>query len=1575
MDAIDRRQRLAARAAWGIVAVGALVFLLSVVLAQGNSAKLHPLGVRVVAPAAFLVDSPGAVSIVATDHAQRRPAEGVSVVVRLASTNGTQGAELVRGKTNHQGTLDARFRVPDLQPGNYELHVEATAGGFMEHLVQPVELRRQWSILLVTDKPLYQPNQVIHMRALVTRRPDVKPVAKTDVTFEVRDSKGNKVFKKVVTTNEFGAAWADFQLADEINMGEYQCKAIAGDAEAQKAVTVKRYVLPKFRVSVTTDRDFYLPATKLSGNVAAAYFFGKPVAGGKVVVNARTFDVGYSKIAQVEGKTNSEGAFSFSIDLPSHFVGQPFEQGKAFVELEVAVTDTADHTEKTTLSRPVVAQELQIHAIPESGKLVPNVANNVWVLVTEPSGKPVRAKVRLDNATADEPWSVEWRRQTVDTDELGIAQVTITPKLAPEAAAALSAGVEEPGEELFAGPRGRRMLMVEPDVVSPDEGMPASGPIHLSLAARSPSGQVSRATANLATSMATDNESILLRADKALARVGDTLRLTALTSVTTGYVYFDVIKDRQTMLTSAGDVRGGRAETEITLGPELAGTVYVSAYRITRRGNVVRDTRPIIVDPATDLRIGVRASRDVYRPGEPARVDFEVRTAAGQPAQAALGVSVVDESVFALQEMQPGLERVYAYLEEQLRKPRYEIHGLELPVIIAKPLPAAEERAQRAAQVMLASADLGELKLNTQDSYMKRLEAAKADWVKKMLPKLVVVRRAIEQYSAKYGEPPTVKEGAKPLLEGRYLKPEDLKDLWGREMRLVPTWSGMDRLYGVALLSAGPDGSFDTEDDVLVVEPEGRQRPRFPLVEAARAVKAGEMLAEGEAMEFAAPQAAMMGAGGGAPEAKPVRVREYFPETLLFRPDLITDESGHASLEFKMADTITTWRMTALANSAAGALGSTDAPLRCFQDFFVDLDLPVALTQGDEIFLPVAVYNYLKDRQTVRLKLETQPWFSLSGEAEQTLDLAANEVTVRHFRIKALKLGEHALTVFAYGTKMSDAIKRSVRVEPDGKLFEEARNGRLTGETEVAMDIPAKAIEGASNILVKVYPGVFSQVLEGLDGLLQMPFGCFEQTSSVTYPNILVLDYMKTTRQATPEIQMKAEGLINYGYQRLVSYEVPGGGFSWFGDPPANKLLTAMGLMEFYDMMQVFPIDENVVTRTQAWLLSQQNADGSWDADKSYLHQETWGRLQNAKLLPTAYIVWALASTGEKSAQTRNGYNFVRSHWKEGQDPYQLATVCNALVAGDNVFHGGDLDDVTIEACDALVAMAKREGEKMWWESEMTGFTHSRGRGADLEATGLAAIALIASGRYAAEATQVLNYLTEAKGSGGTWGSTQATVLALKALLMAQKGAASKASGTVEIVINDKPVTTFEITPDTADVMRVADCREFVREGANKVRISFKGQGSMLYQVASKYYLPWALVPKAPGELLEISVHYDKSKLAVNDTVKATVTVKNKAPGQTSMIVVDLGIPPGFAVEAGDLAELVDAKTINKFNLTGRQIIVYLEQLAAGQVVTFDYRLKALFPVTAKAPASQVYEYYDPDNRAEAVSSEIVVSQ
>jgi hypothetical protein len=395
-------------------------------------------------------------------------------------------------------------------------------------------------------------------------------------------------------------------------------------------------------------------------------------------------------------------------------------------------------------------------------------------------------------------------------------------------------------------------------------------------------------------------------------------------------------------------------------------------------------------------------------------------------------------------------------------------------------------------------------------------------------------------------------------------------------------------------------------------------------------------------------------------------------------------------------------------------------------------------------------------------------------------------------------------------------------------------------------------------------------------------------------------------------------------------------------------------------------VDQDVITRTAEWLFSQQEADGSWKPDESYLHQDSWNRIQNSSLLPTAYCAWALGRTVPEDGRLSKAVEYIKKHADEATDPYTLALVCNALVANA-------ADDAATQAqLSRLVKMAKREDGKMWWESEITGITHSSGQSADLEATGLAALALIHSGTYPGEATEVLNYLIASKDPNGTWYSTQATVLALRALLDAQKGSTQQVNAEISVLCNGEQVTGLAIDASNADVVHFVSLKKHVREGDNEVRIKFDGEGSSLYQMTTKYYLPWRRTVEAK-EAVAIEVDYDKTELAVDDIVTANVSIRNNTPGRMGMVLVDLGIPPGFEVESGDLAELVGSKVIQKYTLTGRQIIVYLEELKAGQQIDLQYRLKAKFPVKAKTPDSTAYEYYNPDNRGIAQPIELTV--
>ena len=132
---------------------------------------------------------------------------------------------------------------------------------------------------------------MIHMRGLALRRLDLKPVAGSECTFLTADPKGNVVFKQKTVTSAYGIVSADFQLADEIIEGDYAITCRVGDSESKATVEVKKYVLPKFKIDVQLDKSFYGPGDRVKGKVNAAYFFGKPIARGKVEIRATSADV------------------------------------------------------------------------------------------------------------------------------------------------------------------------------------------------------------------------------------------------------------------------------------------------------------------------------------------------------------------------------------------------------------------------------------------------------------------------------------------------------------------------------------------------------------------------------------------------------------------------------------------------------------------------------------------------------------------------------------------------------------------------------------------------------------------------------------------------------------------------------------------------------------------------------------------------------------------------------------------------------------------------------------------------------------------------------------------------------------------------------------------------------------------------------------------------------------------------------------------------------------------------------------------------------------------------------------
>ena len=1629
--------------------------------------------VHILGQQSYLSGGQAAVRVIVTDSKNEVIAGRGSVRIELLVPD-QKSRLLFTGCLNRRGTTEAQFQFPAGVVGSYQLrYVVDTTIGSTEY-TQLVRLEDKVSILLTTEKPLYQPGQTIHVRALALDRSNHAAASGRKLTFEVEDSRGNKVFKKATQTDKFGVASAEFGLADEVNLGTYHLRALmvgAGAREddapsntAEIALNVERYVLPKFKVAVefaeegNKARHGYRPGDHVTGTVHANYFFGKPVDGGEVTVKASGMDVAVYDVGSVQGKTDHDGAYRFDLQLPTYFAGRPLSQGAARVLIEATVKDSAEHAE--TRGQPITVSEspLMITAVPEGGTLVPNLENQVFILTSYPDGTPASASLNVHAKGMAE--------QRVSTDEGGVAVIRLTPTATTE-------GLEIEGLD--------------------KEGNHASSTVQLE--AREGEDQ------------------ILLRSERAVYRTGDRIALRVFSTKKSGTAYVDVVKEGQTVLTRDLDIENGQAELSMTATPQLAGTVDFNAYLFGRDAQPVGDHRLLFVQPADELKIDAAADAPVYKPGSEARVRFRVTNSRGEGVSAALGLQVVDEAVFALAEKQPGFAKVFFYLEQEVMKPRYEIHSIGMPEIVEPVEKSKVEQQDRAARALFSATELvntnrfetefgRSVPMTKYAEYSGRYQARFLEQVHNLSASLT---DAYKQNSEK-GD--LGKVFARVAKAGGH----DLRDSWGTELRLEPVGWRRDKSH-YQVHSAGPDHEFNTGDDavaylevrskivgapdsgamslyiehdrgpfngfaeitgtvtdpsgagvagasvavreiasrklrtvaanavgqfsmaglaagdyeVQVVSPGFRGTLRkFTLHPRDRAVLSAKLSlgAVSETVEVtgAGPVVQLAGVAGGAvggvvggvaagavgglplkgrvamlkeemappqPAAVPrppmiaksesrngatlakdanedsaasAHVRAYFPEALYINPEIITDQDGAASITIPIADSITTWRMAMLASTPHGALGTGTSSLKVFQDFFVDLDLPVTLTQGDRVSIPVAVYNYSGGRGDISLKLQSDDWFSLVDDvSEKSLVVGSSEVGGSQFTLEARRIGKFKLTLSARmhgGEERADVVVREIEVIPNGREHSLVFNGRLENTAQHELNFPATAIPDASKILVRLYPGPLSQVIEGMDSILRMPGGCFEQTSSSTYPNVLALDYMKRTKKLTPEVHAKAEGYIGNGYQRLLTFEVPGGGFSWFGNAPANKILTAYGLMEFSDMSKVYDVDPRLISRTQQWLAGQQQADGSWKPDTTFINEGATNRFNSDVLRITAYLAWSLENTGSQGPAVDKAKQFVESHMSAKLDAYTLAVIANFAVD-----YGKDRD-FTRQAMQLLLDARTEKDEQAWWSADETG-VYSTGSSASVETTGLAAQALLKWGEAPGTVRKAMSYIAAKKDASGAWGTTQATIMALRALLLATEKGAADVRGTLQVLLNGESVEKLALSPENNDLLHQFVFKDLSAKGPNTVEIRFEGKGGLAYQVVGSYFLPWD--EKPANEPLSIDVAYDRTHLAQDDIATATATIRNNLPKSANMVMVDLGIPPGFDLLSEDLQTYVEktasqkSARLEKFSLTATQAILYFNSIPSGETLALHFRLRAKYPIRARTFHSRVYEYYDPE--------------
>lgn len=684
--------------------------------------------------------------------------------------------------------------------------------------------------------------------------------------------------------------------------------------------------------------------------------------------------------------------------------------------------------------------------------------------------------------------------------------------------------------------------------------------------------------------------------------------------------------------------------------------------------------------------------------------------------------------------------------------------------------------------------------------------------------------------------------------------------------------------------------------------------------------------------------------------------RTDFRETIYWNPTVETNARGDAEVSFVASDAVTSFRATAEGFSAAGLAGGGQVAIQSKLPLTIDAHMPVEVTSGDTIRLPITLTNETDEPMEATLAASFGTAFKLANNpAAGTIKLKAKDKQTLLFALEVVATdgsADVALDLKARG--LSDQIKKSIRVVPRGFPIEVAASGtakRGSGQRQV-IDL-AGAMPGSVHASVTMYPSPVAAIASGMDGMIREPGGCFEQASSTNYPNIMILGYLGSTAEgADPKLVTKTKAVLDKGYKLLTGYETPEKGYEWFGQTPGHEALTAYGLMEFADMAKVYEIDGKMVQRTADWLMSRRDQQGGFMRNAKAL--DSFGRATPATT--NAYIMWAL-SEAKRSSNLTKELAVQRTLGQETKDPYLLALATNTSI-------------MTAPKAGESAAMAKKLASLQAKDGSFPGaketITMSGGESLTIEATALSVLALLKASpnnEYEPQIRAGVEWLNSKRGGYGAWGNTQATILGLKALTAYSEHARQMQSGgRATLVINGKDAGTITFEKGRRDALVWKDLGGKLLAGKNTIEVRLDGDASLPYTVAVDYRSNQPAT--STRAKVSVSTELLKTQAKMGEGVTLRAHVENKTAEGIPMTLARIGLPGGTVFQTWQLKELKDKGLIDFYETRPREVILYWRALPPSAKKDIDLNLLAAVPGIYEGPASSTYLYYTAEDKA-----------
>jgi uncharacterized protein YfaS (alpha-2-macroglobulin family) len=722
------------------------------------------------------------------------------------------------------------------------------------------------------------------------------------------------------------------------------------------------------------------------------------------------------------------------------------------------------------------------------------------------------------------------------------------------------------------------------------------------------------------------------------------------------------------------------------------------------------------------------------------------------------------------------------------------------------------------------------------------------------------------------------------------------------------------------------------------------------------------------------PKGSSEGGGGGA-EAGVNEIRKDFRVLAFWLGSVTTDARGQASVDIKLPESLTTYRIMAVSGDKASRFGSSESEIRINKPVVLKAAFPRFMARGDKAYFGSVVTSQLKEPGTaiVTMRSLDPDLLQIAGETRRVVQVGPGASSEVRFDVVARAVGRARVQTTVRLGNESDAFEDRIPVEIQVSPETVAAYGEAAPDSRQPFEMPAGIVPGFGGLRLEVSSTALVGLGEGARYVVEYPFGCAEQRASRAFVMAVASDLGEAFR--LPGIDAKdLRARVQASLTELETYQCPSGGFAFW--PGACRSVSPFLTSYLLHVFQVaaslkYTVDKDVVERGYQYLQGELAAEppvneGWWPAYTAW----------------KAFAIKVLVDGGRNQDSNINRlYGYL-----DRMPVFAIAYLYDAMVA--NGESGPRLAELRRRMDNAMLPEAGSIHVEELADPYLLYFWNS-----NVRSTAIALNTLVRAGAPQTTVTGLVRWLMTAR-KNGRWGNTQENAVAMQALVNYYRKYEAQApnfTATVKLGTQDLLRETFKGRSTTSSVKDVpmAQLARGPAAAATELTIHREGEGTAFYGARLTYAPDATNLPDRDNGFRiqrQYAVMRDGQTAAPATTFNAgdliRVTLTLDLPKERRFVAVTDPTPAGFeaveswfATTATDVARSTDLEdgaeqpgwedvwrrgTFDHVERHDDRVLVFATRLSEGHH-EFSYVVRATTAGVFQTAGARVEEMYAPE--------------